>query len=142
MELEQDLLSEDNRKEFMVRYWLIAAEQLQNINMFADSQNYADLAHAASNQLTRRYPENTSYLALLSNSQLLQAKLLIAANKNSSAIELCREVEQKLAEIIVNNKDPRYSTLFAKALDCQGKLDSEPSLITMLRHNGVVNFTF
>ncbi|HEX5793684.1 MAG TPA: transcriptional regulator, partial [Rheinheimera sp.] len=142
MQTEQEPLSEVNQQEFTARHWLTAAEKLQMAEMFAQSQKYADLAHKAFKELLEQYPQNTSYLALLSDSQLLQAKALVSAKQHNTAITLCQQVQERLAEVTVKNKDPRYSISYAKALDCLGRLDSQPALTTLLRQNGVAGFTF
>lgn len=142
MEAEQSLLSDVNQQEFSARYWLIAAEQLQTIKMFTVSQEYADQAYDSFNKLTEQYPQNISYIALLSDSQLLQAKALMAAGQHDTAISLCQQVQERMVVITTNNKDPRYSIGYAKALDCQGKLGTQPTLITTLRQNGVAGFAF
>jgi tetratricopeptide (TPR) repeat protein len=142
METEQSLLSDVNQQEFSARYRLIAAEQLQTIKMFTASQEYADQAYDSFNQLTEQYPQNISYIALLSDSQLLQAKALMAAGQHDTAISLCQQVQERMVVITTNNKDPRYSIGYAKALDCQGKLGTQPTLITTLRQNGVAGFAF
>ncbi|MGK0511934.1 MAG: DNA-binding winged helix-turn-helix (wHTH) protein [Chromatiales bacterium] len=142
MQSEQELLPEVSRHEFLARYWLTAAERLLSRKNVTASQKYAERAYELFNKLTEQYPQNISYLALLSDSQLLLAKVLMVLNKTSDAIALCQQAEQRLTEVAANNKDPRYSITFIKALDCQDKLESQPDLIALLQQNDVVGFTF
>ncbi|SEH58763.1 DNA-binding winged helix-turn-helix (wHTH) domain-containing protein [Rheinheimera pacifica] len=136
------LLSSTNHKDIMARLWLTAAEQLQAISQFMPSKNYADLAYISFSELTEQYTQNPIYSAALSDSQLLQAKVLMAEDKFNEAINLCRQTQDRLAVITEKNKEPRYLITYAKALDCQGELKKHSDLIAMLKQNGIVNYYF
>jgi DNA-binding winged helix-turn-helix (wHTH) protein/energy-coupling factor transporter ATP-binding protein EcfA2 len=142
MHAEQSVLSDANRKENIARHWLTAAEHLQNIKQFVQSKKYADLAQAAYDELVEQYSQNISYTAFLADSQLLQAKALVAANQRDAAKSLCLQVQGRLSIIAIINKDPRYSIAYAKALDCLGELHTHPELIAMLQRNGIENIEF
>ncbi len=136
------LLSATNHKDIMARLWLTAAEQLQAISQFAPSKKYADLAYVSFAELAEQYKQNPIYSAALSDSQLLQAKVLIAADKFDVAINFCKQTQDRLAVITGKNKEPRYLITYAKALDCQGELKKHSDLIAMLKQNGIVNYHF
>ncbi|MCD1598994.1 winged helix-turn-helix domain-containing protein [Rheinheimera aquimaris] len=142
IKVEQSLLPDSVQQEFVARHLLTAAEKLQGINMFVESKKYADLAYSSFNEISEQHPQNIALKALLSDSQLLQAKALMVAKQQSEAIAFCQRAEQRLTEITANNKDPRYSIIFIKALDCQSKLGTPPELIALLQQNDVVGFTF
>jgi len=142
LRIDEAALSEINRKEIMFRLWRAAAQQFQKISNFGLSKKYADLAYAASSKLVEQYSENISYIAFLSDSQLLQARALIEASQRETAIALCLQVRHRLAAIAESNKEPAYSIAYAKALDCLGELESHPELMTMLQQNGIVNIRF
>lgn len=139
---EQELLSDVNRQEFSARFLLVAAEQLGEVGDFRQSREYSGQAYNLFNKLAEQYPQNLSYLALVSESQLLKAKSSVVLNQHSDASALCQLAEHSLAEITTKNKDPRYLISYAKALDCQGMLSSQPELIALLHRNGVTGFTF
>ena len=139
---EKELLPDLNKKEFEARHWLTAAEQLQGDKMFQNSRKYADRASHSFMKLSEQYPQNLSYSALLSDSQLLQAKALITANQQDEAMLLCQSVRERLAGVVTNNKDPRYSVSYAKALDCVGALDSESTILEKLQQHSIVNYRF
>ncbi|MEO3877185.1 nSTAND1 domain-containing NTPase [Rheinheimera fenheensis] len=139
---EKELLPDLNRKEFEARHWLTAAEQLTGEKTFLNSRKYADRAFNSFVKLSEQYPQNLSYLALLSDSQLLQAKALISANQLNEAMSLCQSVRERLAGIVTINKDPRYSISYAKALDCVGVLDNESALLEQLHQHNIVNYRF
>jgi DNA-binding winged helix-turn-helix (wHTH) protein/energy-coupling factor transporter ATP-binding protein EcfA2 len=136
------LLSNADREDLMARLWLTAAEQLQAISQFAPSKKYADLAYASFTELAEQYVQNPMYSAALSDSQLLQAKVLMAVEKFDEATNFCRQAQDRLAVITKKNKEPRYLVTYAKALDCQGKLKSHVDLIALLQQNSLVNYYF
>ncbi|MBU1311077.1 MAG: winged helix-turn-helix domain-containing protein [Gammaproteobacteria bacterium] len=139
---ESVFLTDVDKKEFIARHWLTSALHYTAMEMFIEAKQYADLASTSLNELTQEYPQNHSYLALLSDIQLLKAKTLMALGQSSDALALCGRVEQKIGDITADNKDPKYLISYTKSLDCQGKLESRPELITLLRQNGVVDFNF
>lgn len=139
---ESVFLTDVDKKEFIARHWLTSALHYIAMNMFVEAKQYADLASTSLNELTQKYPQNHSYLALLSDIQLLKAKTLMVLGQSSDALALCGRVEQKIGDITADNKDPKYLISYTKSLDCQGKLESRPELITLLHQNGVVDFNF
>lgn len=142
MQADQALLSETRQREHKARHWLVAAEKLQTIEQFTQSQRYADLAYTAYRELTVQSPNNLSYMAFLSSTQLLQAKALVATAQKDAAILLCQQIKERIAGITASNQDPHYMLTYAKALDCLGELKNHPNLIAILQQNGIVNFHF
>ena len=136
------MLSHADYEDLMAKFWLTAAEQLQAISQFTLSKKYADLAYISFAELTEQHTQNPIYSAALSDSQLLQAKALMAADKFDEAINLCSQTQDRLAAITEKNKEPRYLITYAKALDCQGELKMHSDLIAMLKQNGIVNYHF
>ncbi|SNY53952.1 AAA ATPase domain-containing protein [Arsukibacterium tuosuense] len=139
---ERESLTEITGKEIEIRLWRTAAMQLQRIDDFADSKKYADLAYDASAKLVDSYPKNMSYVAFLTDSQLLQAKALFNQNQHEAAMSLCQNVRQRLGNVVDTNKDTRYITIYAKALDCLDQLNSQSDLLSFLQRNSIVNFHF
>lgn len=142
LKAEQLGISATHRKDMMARHWLTAAEHLQRTELFEFSQQYADLSFTAYKELMTQFPQNKSYNASLFESQLLQAKALIATDQQTAALLLCRLVQDGLSHITKINKEPRYSIAYAKALDCLGELNNYPNLITELQQNSIVNYNF
>ncbi|WP_027671100.1 winged helix-turn-helix domain-containing protein [Rheinheimera baltica] len=142
LQADQQVLSEVNKEEIMTRLLITAAQQFQSIALFEQSKSYADLASAASDRLVAQYPQNTTYIGYLSESQLLQAKALVANRQREAASLLCQQVKNNLSVIIDVNKNPNYTINYAKALDCLGQLDSHPQVIDLLQQNGIVNIYF
>ncbi|MDP5149400.1 nSTAND1 domain-containing NTPase [Rheinheimera baltica] len=139
---DKDVLSAANQKENLARHWLAAGEHLQRLSLFSQSQENADLAYGAYQELVVQYPQDNGYLASLSESQLLQAKAFAEAEQHDIVVTLCLQVKNRLADIVASNSDPKYSIPFVKALDCLGQLETQPDLIAMLQRNSVVNFHF
>jgi hypothetical protein len=139
---QKTLLSHADHEDLMAKFWLTAAEQLQAISQFTLSKKYADLAYASFTELAAQYAQNPMYSAALSDSQLLQAKALMAEDNANEAINLCRQAQDRLTVITEKNKEPRYLITYAKALDCQGELKMHSDLIAMLKQNGIVNYHF
>ena len=139
---EQPSPSETSRKDLAARHWLTAAEHLQRMDQFIQSKKYADLAFTTYYELTKQYPQDSNYLALLSDSQLLQAKAIAESGQREVAIEQCLKVQDRLTDIAVINQDPKYSVPYARALDCLGHLDMHPALVSMLQQNDIINYRF
>ena len=142
LDADRSAITEVNSKEIEIRLWRTAAQQLQNLGLFSNSKTYADLAFHASEQLTAQYSNNMSYIAFLTDSQLLQAKVLVAESQYEAATSLCEQIQRRLADVVQTNKDARYVSSYAKALDCLGLLASQPQLIKLLEHNSIVNYHF
>ncbi|KKO44700.1 transcriptional regulator [Arsukibacterium ikkense] len=142
LNLDRETMTQINIKEIEVRLWRTAAQQLQNLNLFANSKVFADLAYHASDELTAQYSKNMSYIAFLTDSQLLQAKTLVAESQDEAATSLCEQVQRRLADVVQTNKDARYVSAYAKSLDCLGILASQPELIALLEKNNIVNYHF
>lgn len=142
LEAERAAFTEVNSKEIEVRLWRTAAQQLQNVNQFSKSKIFADRAYNASDKLASQYTNNISYIAFLTDSQLLQAKALVAEGQHDAATLTCGHVRQRLAEIVQTNKDARFVGAYAKALDCLGLLASQTELVKMLQQNNIVNHRF
>jgi hypothetical protein len=106
------------------------------------AKKYADLAFTAYSELVVQYSQDSNYLALLSDSQLLQAKVLASVGQRELAVLQCQQVRNRLADIAKINRDPKYSMPFARALDCLGQLETQLDLVSMLQQNGIVNFHF
>lgn len=142
MHKDQQILSAGNQKENLARHWLVAAEHLQRLSLFSQSQELVDQAYHAYQELVAEYPQDTSYVAGLSDSQLKQAKVYFEAKQFDSAVALCKQVNKRLANTTTNNRDPKYSILLAKALDCLGQLDEQSTLVASLTQNEIVDFHF
>ena len=137
---DKELLSDNNNNEYLARHWLVAAEKLQSLSDGINNKNeYAEKAFTAFQQMVEKHPQNTSYVAMLSDSQLIRAK---AAKRTDVRLALCEQAAQRLQSIVETNKDPRFSISYARALDCQGKLDSQPELVALLRQNDIANINF
>ncbi|GAB2919546.1 nSTAND1 domain-containing NTPase [Rheinheimera gaetbuli] len=142
MQADKAFLSDNHQKENNARHWLTAAEHLAQNAEFQLSRSYADKAFNSYNELMQQFPQNNAYIAGVVESQLLQAKALQIAGQRQPVIDLCSQVQAKLSAIVINNKNPRYTVPYAKALDCLGQLHHSPELVALLQQNGIVNFSF
>ena len=142
LDAERDAFTEVNSKEIEVRLWRTAAQQLQNINQFSRSKIFADRAYIASDKLASQYANNISYVAFLTDSQLLQAKAFVAEGQHEAATLLCGHVRQRLTGIVQTNRDARFVGAYAKALDCLGLLPGQTELMKLIQQNSIVNHRF
>ncbi|MDP2714651.1 winged helix-turn-helix domain-containing protein [Rheinheimera sp.] len=139
---QKNVLSNTNIKDMQARLWLSTAIQLQEIDHLALSKKYADLAYASLKALTERHRQNYNYSLALADTQLLQAKVLLATDKRGMAVNLCNQVKDNLSVITEKNKEPRFIITFAKALNCLGELQNYPDILAMLQQNNIANFKF
>ena len=142
LKTEKAVLSDDNMKDIKARQLLTAALRLQSLGQFRLSKEYSDEASRTYRELASKQQQNIRYLASLSASQLVQAKALIADNKEKDALVLCREVDERLADIVKNNKDPQYTLPYLQASDCLGQLENHQELLTMLDQHSIVDVHF
>ncbi|WP_333607764.1 nSTAND1 domain-containing NTPase, partial [Arsukibacterium sp.] len=132
---QSKVLSNTNTKDIQARLWLSTAIKLHEINHFALSKKYADLAYATFSELIEQHRENHSYGLGLADTQLLQAKFLLATDKRDMALDLCHQVKGHLSVITAKNKEPRFIITFAKALNCLGELQDNPDILAILQQN-------
>jgi tetratricopeptide (TPR) repeat protein len=142
LEAQKNVLSNTNRKDILARLWLSTAAQLQDIDQFSLSAKYADLAYVSFAELAEDFKLNRNFIGALSDSQILKARAAKAADRPEVATDLCRQVKDRLATIVTQNKEPRYVIAYAKSLDCLGELNNSPEIITTLQQNGLVNYHF
>ncbi|KKO48974.1 transcriptional regulator [Arsukibacterium sp. MJ3] len=142
LDAQKKVLSNANIKDIKARLWLSTATQLQDIGQLALSKKYADLANASFTKLTEQYTQNLSFSGAVADSQLRQAKALMATDKLDTAVIFCNQAKARLSIITEKNKEPRYVISYAKALDCLAQLSSHPELILLLQKNGIVRYLF
>jgi len=135
-------LSDSQRKELLSRLWLTTGVKLHQINQIALSENYTDLAVSGYSELSENFPLNRAHYIALLESQLLQAKTRSVLHGQDKAVVICRNIKERLADIIENNKEPRYLINYAKALDCLNEISEHSVLISLLQHNAITNFHF
>ena len=135
-------LSDSQRKELLSRLWLTTGVKLHQINQIALSENYTDLAVSGYSELSENFPLNRAHYIALLESQLLQAKTRSVMHGQDKAVVICRNIKERLADIIENNKEPRYLINYAKALDCLNEISEHSVLISLLQHNAITNFHF
>ena len=138
----QVVLSDAQLQELFARLWLTGGMKLQQLQQWALSQNYIDLAVSGYSELNQRAPQNQSYYVALVESQLFKAKALSILDEHEQAITICKSIKDRLADTIKNNKEPRHLISYTKALDCLNELNEHPTLTTLLQQNGVTNFNF
>ena len=129
-------------REILARHRLTAAEHLQTIGEFEQSSKYAELSGSAYESLLKEFSQNPGYLASLMASKLLQARSNSESGNSELAEAICGQVKLALQPVTLNNKDPRYSMVYAKALDCLGELDSHVELNTSLKAQNITGFRF
>lgn len=135
-------LSDSQRKELLSRLWLTTGVKLHQINQIALSENYTDLAVSGYSELSENFPLNRAHYIALLESQLLQAKTRSVMHGQDKAVVICRNIKERLADIIENNKEPRYLINYAKALDCLNEISEHSVLASLLQHNAITNFHF
>lgn len=135
-------LSDSQRKELLSRLWLTTGVKLHQINQIALSENYTDLAVSGYTELSENFPLNRAHYIALLESQLLQAKTRSVLHGQDKAVVICRNIKERLADIIENNKEPRYLINYAKALDCLNEISEHSVLISLLQRNAITNFHF
>lgn len=135
-------LSDSQRKELLSRLWLTTGVKLHQINQIALSENYTDLAVSGYTELSENFPLNRAHYIALLESQLLQAKTRSVLHGQDKAVVICRNIKDRLADIIENNKEPRYLINYAKALDCLNEISEYSVLVSLLQHNAITNFHF
>ncbi|EHR40934.1 winged helix-turn-helix domain-containing protein [Alishewanella jeotgali] len=97
-------LSDSQRKELLSRLWLTTGVKLHQINQIALSENYTDLAVSGYSELSENFPLNRAHYIALLESQLLQAKTRSVLHGQDKAVVICRNIKERLADIIENNK--------------------------------------
>jgi len=142
LEAQRRVLSSAHFKDIQARQWLSAAQQLQVLEQFQLSERYADLAISGFSELSALHEKNYGYSVALADSQLVKARGLIASGKTDFALDLCQQVSVRLTLITEKNKEPRYLTTYAKALDCLGKLSEQSELVMLLQQNEIVSYHF
>jgi DNA-binding winged helix-turn-helix (wHTH) protein len=130
------------KQQILARHWLTAAELLQVQGEFIRSKSHAMRALSTYQELIAQNATNVRYQVAHSNSQLALARALLSSGDRDSALMLCLQVQTTLAAIVAKNKEPEFTIPYAKALDCQSKLDAEPTLNTLLKHHHIVNYHF
>jgi len=127
-------------KPILAQYHLGAAFYYKALGNTDSSNKAAETAIELYHTLTDEFPQNMQYPAYFADSFLLYA-----ANQKDSAssyMSFCYEAKVRLTPLIRQNKDPKYSVPFARALDCLGELDSESELLEVLTNSAITGIRF
>ncbi|WP_144212494.1 nSTAND1 domain-containing NTPase [Shewanella donghaensis] len=118
-------------------YYLAAAKHFYRGQQFDRSQQSSQQAISLFSDMSAKQPNNVSYIAMLSSSQMLHyaaAKALNAAHSDTTA---CQQTKARLAPLLSANKDPKIIVPYAAALQCLGELDAHQPLIALLGNGGI-----
>ncbi|MDO6770825.1 winged helix-turn-helix domain-containing protein [Shewanella sp. 1_MG-2023] len=140
----KQLINSSKNQLIWANYHLASARYFFNHNQYQQSAEYAAIAVDLFSDISSRHPDNISYKALLSSSQLLihQTHNLVEPELNDTST--CNEVKTRLALLFQKNKHPLITSPYFKALQCLGEPLPENQLSTITQlvlptHNIMIN---
>lgn len=129
-------------KDISAKFFLSKSKFMLNIGKLNESLYYAKLATNSYKELSKQFSQEIIYSANFALSELLQASIYKALGELSSSVGLCQKVKNILTPFAEKNKDPIFTTSYARALDCLGELDTHKDLINFFEKTGITNIRF
>ncbi|WP_198782919.1 winged helix-turn-helix domain-containing protein [Shewanella putrefaciens] len=142
-EIENDSFnSKRQKKELLAKYNLALAHNLHSKYLFSESEIYVDMSIENYKELSSENLSNTPYLALLSESYLMKAKIFKIKKDERNSFNSCKKALENIDNIFKSNKAPQYAETYLKTLDCLGELDKNNEMLNFIKSSGIKNYKF